>query len=857
MSHAIDFRSSRGELLRILYVGRGSSGLRFRKLVLEQRGYLVTTASSTSQALRLFAATRFDIVITDLANEAAASLVADIKDLDSSIPVIGLSDEPQLRVGPHGIDACVKTADGPFPLLAKVDALARGRLAECAKTFPDASEALRSLLLMIVASPSESQIKAMARSAQAAETEIREFERETTCSGNQPRSAVLTRVVERIRIALCADGAAIAFCDSQGLICEASAGDAPAVGSRVQPDSRLTKEYMESGRILLCEDSEHDPRVTPSLVKSLKFRSAAVVPIHGRSSILGVVEAFSSQTFAFDANDVVRLARIARLLVPFADALQQHEQRREFAPVIARGSPGRHFGNGIGWRPWIAAAVAVPLVLMAILFASLKLHQIARNSSFIVKEPPGVSISAPKAPDSAEREAPQSRILEHLSRDRGTAAARFPYSNSSSSHGRFSSQNIPEGRTPAELSKTPASQAEASAVTPPTVARPVAASPVNGEAVAPVPPSVVAENSPALAQPSEDTESAVPGSDLEKKGNTEIAAAIRPEPKPVEIAAPDFVLDHTLKGHSSWVTGVAFSADGQRLASGSWDRSVKFWDVSTGRELGTAFGDAERIQALTFSPDGHWLAAENSNNTVTLWNASTGREVRTLPGDKPLSPFGSNWVYSIAFSPDGCLLASAVDDRTIRLWDVKTGRTVRDLPGSKRSVIYIAFSPDGRLLASGKDDNTINIWDVESGRVVHTLGGHNKSVYAVAFSPDGRSLASAGADRAVRLWDIVTGTEIHDLKGHHDRVTTLAFSPDGRWLASGSWDKTVKIWDVSSGRELETLSGNSHDVYTVAFNSRGQWLASGSEDGTVKLWRLKNTVTGADFDKEGRNGSQQ
>jgi WD40 repeat protein len=115
------------------------------------------------------------------------------------------------------------------------------------------------------------------------------------------------------------------------------------------------------------------------------------------------------------------------------------------------------------------------------------------------------------------------------------------------------------------------------------------------------------------------------------------AASAPPLPiKSVTVSRPDFVLDHTLKGHSGWVTGVAFSSDGRRLASGSWDQTVKFWDVPTGQELSTVGSEMKEVQAVAFSRDGRWFAAENSSDTVTLWDATTGQETHTLPTNKSL-----------------------------------------------------------------------------------------------------------------------------------------------------------------------------------------------------------------------------
>lgn len=300
---------------------------------------------------------------------------------------------------------------------------------------------------------------------------------------------------------------------------------------------------------------------------------------------------------------------------------------------------------------------------------------------------------------------------------------------------------------------------------------------------------------------------------------------------------PDFVLHSAVKGHSSWVTAVAFDPRGEWLASASWDRTIKFWDPLTGRALSTLPGKVHRVEALACSRDGHLLAAEDSNNSVTLWNTATGRELRTIPGGRPVSLFGSNWVYSIAISPDNRWVAYGLDDQSVRLAEISTGRAVRDLHALPRSVIYIAFSPDGRWLASGADDKNIDIWDVATGKVIRRLSGHKKGVNAVVFSPDGRLLASASGDKSVKIWDFSTGRAIRTLTGHRDRVTSIAFSPDGRWLASGSWDHTVKIWDVRSGRELQTLSGEAHDIYSIAFDATGRWLAAGNQDGAVDLWR--------------------
>jgi WD40 repeat protein len=354
------------------------------------------------------------------------------------------------------------------------------------------------------------------------------------------------------------------------------------------------------------------------------------------------------------------------------------------------------------------------------------------------------------------------------------------------------------------------------------------------DSAAPSAPDIASAPQPAPSNDATTNESPAPV-------NTTPEPAPEPEPaQPINPAAtlqpPNFTLAQTLKAHSGWVSSVAFSPNGQ-LASGSWDRTVKFWDLSTGREVRAAAGKLKQVQALAFTRDGKLLAVEDAGDTITLIDTSTGQPIRELPTDKAVPSVGISWVYSIAFSPDGRWLASAVDDKTVRVWDVTTGTKIRDLTGPRRPVVYAAFSPNGELVATGNDDKSIQIWNVASGAPTITLSGHKKVINAVAFSPDGKVLASASADKTIRVWDILGGKHIRTLSGHQAAVSSISFSPDGRWLASGSWDKTVRIWNVATGKEVQTLRPDARAIYSVTFDPRGRWLAAGSEDGGIEIWQ--------------------
>ena len=165
-----------------------------------------------------------------------------------------------------------------------------------------------------------------------------------------------------------------------------------------------------------------------------------------------------------------------------------------------------------------------------------------------------------------------------------------------------------------------------------------------------------------------------------------------------------------LETHSNQVLSVSFSPDGKTLASGSGDKTIKLWDITTGKEIRTLQGHSSSVASVSFSPDGKTLASGSYNNIIKLWDITTGMEIPTLRGH-------SEGFWSVSFSPDGKTLASGNDDKTIKLWDIITGTEIRTLQGHSSAVLSVSFSPDGKTLASGSDDNTIKLWDITTGKL--------------------------------------------------------------------------------------------------------------------------------------------
>ncbi len=294
-----------------------------------------------------------------------------------------------------------------------------------------------------------------------------------------------------------------------------------------------------------------------------------------------------------------------------------------------------------------------------------------------------------------------------------------------------------------------------------------------------------------------------------------------------------------LAGHVKRVVASAVSPNSRLAFTAGQDKSIRTWDLSTGRCLKNRRAMTSVPVAGAFSPEGALAAVAYGNafKTVDIWETETGRLHRRFQGPA---------IHGTAFSPDGRHVVAFGDEGFIKLWDLESEKSLEN-QDNPRTITTTAFLPDSRSIAVGREDGTIAVWRPGARRWTFGILAHEGPVTCLGSSHDGSILISGGADEAVRLWNPETGMEIAALTGHRRKVVGVRTTPDDAYVISGSADGVIKYWDLISGRCCSTIRVASEEPAGFSLSPDGRRLLCAGERGRLRLWTIDTGWFSCDF----------
>jgi WD40 repeat protein len=318
-----------------------------------------------------------------------------------------------------------------------------------------------------------------------------------------------------------------------------------------------------------------------------------------------------------------------------------------------------------------------------------------------------------------------------------------------------------------------------------------------------------------------------------------------------------------LRGHEHSVGKAAFSRDGSRIVTASIDQTARVWDATTYKELMVLRGHTQAVNSAAFSPDGSRVVTASGDNTARIWDAATGKQIAILAEKREFGGYCCGTIATAAYSPDGALIVTAEHAGKARIWDAETAQQVSliDIPGQ---LFYsAAFSPDGTRIVTASSDKTARVFETATGKELAVMRGHEAGVWTAAFNSDGTRIVTVSTDKSARIWDAAKGQLVGGFLTRGAYPRSAAFSPDDSRVVVALEDKTARVYAVAPTRELAIMFGHEDILYAAASSPDGTRIATASRDKTARVWDAASgrelavlrghtgLITGAAFSPDG------
>jgi WD domain, G-beta repeat len=303
---------------------------------------------------------------------------------------------------------------------------------------------------------------------------------------------------------------------------------------------------------------------------------------------------------------------------------------------------------------------------------------------------------------------------------------------------------------------------------------------------------------------------------------------------------PNWHCRQLLTGSPGLFTAIkAIAVNDSIVVTGGEDRSIRLWQLDTGKQIATLTGHQKSIHTLAIHPiRTDLLYSSGRDGMIKLWQLDRAIELQSIDTQQ-------STVNQLAISTDGQLLITAGSDRTIKIWDTDTHTQLNSFRQHRLAVNGVAFNPISAhavKFASVSSDRQVMLWAFDRAVPLAILTAHTQAVKALAFSPDGKFLATGGDDGSILIWHVDLGQLAYTLSGHHWPITMLLFQPDSNILISSSWDGNLKFWRLDLWHEIDCLTVDRSEVLSLGISPDGRYLITGSRHPTAKIWRSHHLI---------------